>query len=114
MRKRTGFGWSGLLVGFLLIALGVFTFVRPDSMLTGAVVIYGILAILMGVEDIVVYARLARFTGFGPMLSLVTGILSVMCGVMLLANPGIGKGCFAQAWSVGEILRVYEAIDKNG
>ena len=30
------------------------------------------------------------------------------------ANPGIGKGCFAQAWSVGEILRVYEAIDKNG
>ena len=25
-------------------------------------------------------------------------------------NPGEGKGCFAQAWSVGEILRVYEAI----
>ncbi len=28
-------------------------------------------------------------------------------------NPGTGKGCFAQAWSVGEMLRVYEAIDKN-
>ena len=28
--------------------------------------------------------------------------------------PTIGKGCFAQAWSVGEMLRVYEAIDKNG
>ena len=26
-------------------------------------------------------------------------------------NPSNGKGCFAQAWSVGEILRVYEAID---
>lgn len=101
MRKRTGFGWSGLLVGLLLIALGVFTFVRPDSMLTGAVVIYGILAILMGVEDIVVYARLARFTGFGPMLSLVTGILSVMCGVMLLANPGIGK------WALTVLLPVW-------
>ena len=25
-------------------------------------------------------------------------------------NPGEGKGCFAQAWSVGEILRVYEAL----
>ena len=25
-------------------------------------------------------------------------------------NPGEGKGCFAQAWSVGEILRVYEVI----
>lgn len=28
--------------------------------------------------------------------------------------PNVGKGCFAQAWSVGEMLRVYEAIDKNG
>ena len=27
-------------------------------------------------------------------------------------NPSEGKGCFAQAWSVGEILRVYEAIEK--
>ena len=25
-------------------------------------------------------------------------------------NPREGKGCFAQAWSVGEILRVYETI----
>ena len=28
-------------------------------------------------------------------------------------NPGEGKGCFAQAWSVGEILRVYEALEKG-
>ena len=27
-------------------------------------------------------------------------------------NPAEGKGCFAQAWSVGEILRVYEQIQK--
>ena len=26
--------------------------------------------------------------------------------------PAEGKGCFAQAWSVGEMLRVYEAIEK--
>lgn len=26
-------------------------------------------------------------------------------------NPYEGKGCFGQAWSVGEILRVYEVID---
>lgn len=28
-------------------------------------------------------------------------------------NPTISKGCFAQAWSVGEILRVYEALEQN-
>lgn len=26
-------------------------------------------------------------------------------------NPSFSKGCFAQAWSVGEILRVYEALE---
>ena len=28
-------------------------------------------------------------------------------------HPGEGKGCFAQAWSVGEILRVYEMLEKE-
>jgi len=27
-------------------------------------------------------------------------------------HPSASKGCFAQAWSVGEILRVYEAIER--
>ena len=27
-------------------------------------------------------------------------------------NPVCSKGCFAQAWSVGEILRVYEALEQ--
>ena len=91
MKKNNGFGWGRLIVGILLILLGIFTFIRPDSMLTGAVVIYGITAIAMGIYDIVVYARLARFTGFGPTLSLITGIISVMCGTMLIADPNIGK-----------------------
>ncbi len=75
----------------LLILLGIFAFIRPESTLTGAVVIYGVIAIVMGIEDLVVYARLSRFIGFGPMLSLISGILSVMCGVMLIANPNVGK-----------------------
>ena len=25
--------------------------------------------------------------------------------------PGPSKGCFAQAWSVGELLRVYETLE---
>ena len=91
MRRRSGFGWSELVEGILLVLLGIFSFVKPDSMLTGVVVIYGLIAIIMGIEDIVVYVRLARFTGFGPMLSLISGILSVMCGIMLLANPNVGK-----------------------
>ena len=28
-------------------------------------------------------------------------------------NPTRSKGCFAQAWSVGEILRVYEVLENS-
>ena len=28
-------------------------------------------------------------------------------------NPVDSKGCFAQAWSVGEILRVYDVLEKD-
>ena len=27
-------------------------------------------------------------------------------------EPVSSKGCFAQAWSVGELLRVYEALER--
>lgn len=101
MKRKNGFGWSELIVGLLLIMLGIFTFIRPESMLTGAVVIYGVIAIVMGIEDLVVYARLSRFTGFGPMLSLISGILSVMCGVMLIANPNVGK------WALTILLPIW-------
>ena len=29
------------------------------------------------------------------------------------AEPVMSKGCFAQAWSVGELLRVYEALERT-
>lgn len=101
MNRRYGFDWSELIIGILLITLGIFTFVRPDSMLTSVVVIYGVAAIVIGIYDIVIYVRLSRFTGFGPMLSLISGILSVMCGVMLLANPNVGK------WALTILLPVW-------
>ena len=28
-------------------------------------------------------------------------------------NPTSSRGCFAQAWSTGEILRVYEALENK-
>lgn len=101
MKRSFGFGWCELIVGLLLVALGVFTFLRPDSVLTGAVIIYGIIAVVMGIEDIIIYARLSRFTGFGPTVALVSGIFSVMCGAMITADPEIGK------WALTVLIPVW-------
>lgn len=91
MRRRSGFGWLDFVEGLLLILLGVFTLLYPDSALTGFVVVYGVAAVVMGVADILLYIRVSRFTGFGPIVSLLSGTLSVMAGVMLLVYPNAGK-----------------------
>lgn len=90
MRRRSGFGWLQLLIGILLIVLGIWAFTDPDLALTGMVVACGIAAIIMGIADILLFVQVERFTGFGPSLSLVSGILSVMSGIMLLAYPRTG------------------------
>ena len=91
MRKRSALGWGELFVGIALIILGAVTFVRPSSALTGVIFVYGILAIITGIADIAFYVQMEKRTGFGPALSLVTGILSIIAGVFLLLNINAGK-----------------------
>ena len=90
MRRRSGFGWLELVIGIVLIGLGVLAFARPDLALTGLVFAYGVAAVVMGVADLILFIQVERYTGFGPMLSLVSGVLSVMSGLMLAAFPGTG------------------------
>ena len=90
MKRRSLFGWLELFTGILLIALGFWAFSDPGFALTGMVFAYGIAAIVMGVADIILYIQLEKYTGFGPVISLVAGILSVMSGSMVLLYPSPG------------------------
>ena len=95
MNKRSGFGWLELIIGILLILLGIFTLVSPGHALTGVIIIYGLLAVVTGIADIVFYVKMEQHTGFGPTVSLISGLLSVMAGVMLLVYPGAVKWILA-------------------
>ena len=90
MKKLSGFGWLELAVGILLVILGIWAFMNPQMAMTGMIFAYGIVAIIMGITDIVMYIRVERYTGLGPLISLISGILSVMSGIMLLVYPGAG------------------------
>ena len=87
MKKWSGFRWFEFAEGVLLVLLGIFTLARPASALTGFIVAYGAVAVIMGVADILLYVRIAHFTGFGSIVSLLSGTLSVM----LLVYPNAGK-----------------------
>lgn len=90
MNRRSSFGWLELLIGILMIVLGILVFVIPNLVMTSMVAFFGIAAIVMGVTDIILFIRVERYTGFGPILSLITGIISVMSGVALLIYPKLG------------------------
>ncbi len=87
MKRHLRPNWIELVIGIFLIALGVFSFFSPDALLSVIITLYGIFAVITGIEDIVFYVKFTRFTGFGPMISLICGIVSVMCGIMLIAYP---------------------------
>lgn len=90
MRRRSGYGWLELVIGIILIVLGIFAFAKPGLALTSMVFAYGIAAVIMGVADIILFIEMERYTGFGPILSLISGVLSVMSGLMLVIYPGTG------------------------
>ena len=91
MRGHSGFGLSQFLMGVCLVLLGIFTFLRPEGIFTGIAVVYGVAAVITGICDIVIYIKEAQFIGFGPVVSLAAGILSIMTGVALLAYPGAAQ-----------------------
>ena len=87
MRRRSRYGWLELIEGILLILLGIYTLCNPGGMLRGITFAYGFLAVITGISDIVFYAKTERYIGFGPTIALVTGILSLLAGLMLLMYP---------------------------
>lgn len=88
MKHRSKYGWMELIVGILLIVLGIFTFLQPESVLTGTVLVYGVLALITGIADIVFYVKMEHHTGIGPVVALVSGILSVLAGLLVMVYPG--------------------------
>lgn len=90
MRSRKSFGWLELLLGALLVVGGALTLRNPGAAMTTFVIVYAIAAIVGGIVDIVFYVRLERRTGFGPVFSIISGILSIAVGIMLLFNIGAG------------------------
>lgn len=107
MNRRSDIGWFELIVGIILIIFGVVIMRQPVGVLTWIVILCGVLAILSGIGDIVLYVKMEHFTGFGPIVSLVTGILSVMAGFMLAAHPEAGNWALAMILPIWIIAALY-------
>ncbi|MCD8331174.1 MAG: DUF308 domain-containing protein [Oscillospiraceae bacterium] len=70
--------------------MGVLTLVWPNGALNTLVMLYGVVAVVIGIADIIFYVKMEQYMAFGPTVALITGILGVMAGIMLVVYPSSG------------------------
>ena len=81
--------WSLALGGILGIGLGVLTFARPETMALALVYVAGFWAIVTGLLEIVAAIRM-RDVISGEWLMGLSGVLSIIFGVLVVAQPNSG------------------------
>lgn len=96
--KKNESWWTVLLWGLVSIVAGVITLIAPGITLIVLLFYIAIWAIATGVLEIIAAIRLrAEITG--EWLLILSGIISVIFGIMLIAWPG--AGLVALTWMVG-------------
>ena len=79
-----------LIAGILFILMGIGSFAYPVDATLWLSLLFGILMIVTGISDIVMYSRLSKSGMPGSVVSLISGILCVITGVLVLFNPFVG------------------------
>jgi uncharacterized membrane protein HdeD (DUF308 family) len=78
--------WPMVLTGIVGIAIGVLTFTRPTDMALALVYAVGIWALVTGLLEIVAAIQLRKFISTEWLMA-VGGVLSIVFGVLVLAQP---------------------------
>ena len=90
--------WWLILAGLVSVAAGIMTFVYPQITALVLVVFIGAWALVRGIFEIVGALRLRKEIS-NEWLLIAIGLLSVIFGLAILANPG--AGALALVWLIG-------------
>lgn len=114
-RKMTEYWWVLLLESLVGIGIGVMTFVVPGITALALLFYIAIWAIATGVLEIVAAIRLRREIE-GEILLVLAGLISVVFGVLLIAQPAAGVltlvwliASFAVAFGILLLLLAFKA-----
>ena len=68
----------------------------------------------MGIADIIFYVKVEKYVGFGPSVSLISGVLSIMSGIMLLVYPNAGKWVLTLLFPIWFIVHCISRLSHLG
>jgi len=95
--------WPFVVNGIIGIAFGVLTFTETQTMALGLASLAGAWAVLTGVLEIIAAVRFRQIIDNELLLGL-GGVLSILFGVLVLAQPSIGAETFALIFGLYAIL----------
>jgi len=90
--------WLSLLEGIAGVLVGILTIIWPAVTLVAIILMIAVWALITGVVEVVAAIRLRRFIINEWFLAL-CGILSILFGIVLLFNPGVGA--ITLVWILG-------------
>jgi len=90
--------WALLVVGILGIAAGILTFIWPGMTALVLLAFIAAWSLVMGIFQIIAAVRLRKSIEKEWLLGL-SGLLSIIFGVLMLINPG--AGALAVIWVIG-------------
>ena len=114
VREATSAWWLLVVIGLLAIAAGVVVLLKPEDSLSTLAVIAGIFVLASGIFDVAIsFSRRTPNRG----LAAVTGVLSVVVGVLLIRHP-IGGVLFVALligiWLIAiGVVRFVEAFESE-
>lgn len=100
--------WPLLLVGVAGIAAGVLTFFYPGITAVALLVIIAAWAIVTGIFELITAIELRRHIS-GEWLLGLSGIASILFGILLIAQPG--AGALALVWLIGIYAIVFGLLE---
>jgi uncharacterized membrane protein HdeD (DUF308 family) len=98
MRRQLSLWWLVILEGIAGIILGVLTFLSPDTTALVLLLLIATWSIITGIFEIATAARLRKMIP-NEWLMILSGVVSIVFGALLIAQPGAGE--IAIVWLIG-------------
>jgi uncharacterized membrane protein HdeD (DUF308 family) len=100
--------WLLIIGGLLAVALGVYTFANPSTTAVGLVILIGAFAVVRGIAEAGAAISMRAVIPNALLLGL-SGVVSVLFGVVIIAAPG--DGALAITWALGLYAIFIGAMD---